>query len=72
MKYSFEQFYNWYQYGLTLINDQKYQKAYLVLKECVRMKPDHVPCNLLLAKLAVENLFLVSDQLDLDLRLFVY
>lgn len=60
MKYSFEQFYTWYQYGLTLMCDQKFYRAYLVFKECVRMKPTHVPCHLLLARLAVENLFFVS------------
>lgn len=60
MKYSFEQFYVWYQYGLTLICDQKFHKAFLVLKECSRMKPDHITCHLLLAKIAIENLFLVK------------
>jgi hypothetical protein len=59
MKYSFEQFYVWYQYGLSLISDQKYQKAYLILKECSRMDPDHTTVYLLLAKIALENLFLV-------------
>ena len=61
MKYSFEQFYVWYQYGLALISDAKYQKAYLMLKECSRMRPDHVTCHLLLAKLAIENLFLIEE-----------
>ena len=59
MKYSFEKFYTWYQYGLTLMCDQKFYKAYLVFKECVRMKPNHLPCHLILARLAVENLFFV-------------
>jgi tetratricopeptide (TPR) repeat protein len=64
MKYSFEQFYIWYQYGLTLICDEKYQKAYLILKECIRMKPDSITCYLLLAKLAIENLFIVNEAID--------
>ena len=38
----------------------KYQKAYLVLKECHRMKPEHLITIILLAKLALENLLLVS------------
>ena len=59
MKYSFEQFSVWYQFGLALIADQKYHKAYLVLGECSRMDPNHVTVHLLLAKLAIENLFAV-------------
>jgi len=61
MKYSFEQFYVWYQYGLTLVCDQKYYRAYLVFKECVRMKPTHVAIHLLLARIAVEHLFFVRS-----------
>lgn len=64
MKYSFEEFYVWYQYGLTLMCDQKYYKAYLVLKECSRMKPDHVTCHLLLAQIALEQLLLVNEALE--------
>jgi hypothetical protein len=63
MKYSFEQFYVWYQYGLTLMCDQKYYKAYLVFKECARMKPNHISCHLILAKLAIENLFFVQENI---------
>ena len=85
MKYSFEQFYVWYQYGLTLICDRKvkfiasfkqkifylitksifcqlkYNKAFLVLKECNRMNPEHAMCVILLSKIAIENLFLVNE-----------
>ena len=64
MKYSFEQFHVWYQYGLTLLCDEKHHKAYLVLKECVRMKPDHVACHLLLARIALEDLYLVNEAID--------
>lgn len=64
MKYSFEEFNIWYQYGLTLMCDQRYYKAYLVLKECSRMKPDHVTCHLLLAQIALENLLLIDESLE--------
>lgn len=64
MKYSFEEFNIWYQYGLTLMCDQRYYKAYLVLKECNRMRPDHVTCQLLLAQIALENLLLIDDCLE--------
>jgi hypothetical protein len=36
----------------------------MVLKECSRMKPDHVTCHLLLARLALENLFMVNEAVE--------
>ena len=64
MKYSFEEFNIWYQYGLTLMCDQKYYKAYSVLKECSRMRPEHLTCHLLLAQIALENLLLIDESLE--------
>lgn len=68
MKYSFEQFYVWYQYGLTLMCDQKFYKAYLVFKESARMKPTHIPVHLMLAKLAVEHLFFIDEAIEWSMK----
>lgn len=36
----------------------------MVFKECIRMKPDHVGCHLLLARIAIEYLYLVNEAID--------
>jgi hypothetical protein len=50
----------------------KYQKAYLVLKECNRMNPEHVTCILLLSQLAIEQLLLVSWAEKKKINFFFY
>lgn len=61
MKFSFEKFHIWYQYGLSLMSSKKYQKAYSVLTECNRINSTHLNCLLLLAQLALQHLFLLDE-----------
>jgi tetratricopeptide repeat protein 7 len=61
MKFSFEKFHIWYQYGLSLMSSRKYLKAYSVFIECNRINSKHLNCLLLLAQLALQHLFLIEE-----------
>ncbi|KAK2192924.1 hypothetical protein NP493_20g07035 [Ridgeia piscesae] len=56
MRFSFEEFHIWYQFGLSLLCSQKYSQAVLVLRECMHLEADNAVVPLLIAKVCYEHL----------------
>ncbi|ELT88701.1 hypothetical protein CAPTEDRAFT_175698 [Capitella teleta] len=64
MKFSFDEFHIWYQFALSLICANQVCRAFLVLKECLRLQPTNAVILLLAAKLCYENLHLYSEGIE--------
>jgi len=56
MKFSFEDFHVWYQFGLSLICAGKYPRALLVLDECAKMQPKNYQVRLMASRICLERL----------------
>uniref|UniRef100_T1IQL9 Tetratricopeptide repeat protein 7 N-terminal domain-containing protein n=1 Tax=Strigamia maritima TaxID=126957 RepID=T1IQL9_STRMM len=70
MKFSFEEFHIWFQFGLSLIAANKHGRAILVLKECIRLESNNaLPC-LLASKICLENLNMIDDGISYALQAF--
>ncbi|CAF0882034.1 unnamed protein product [Adineta steineri] len=57
LRFSFEHFQTWYNYGLALISSGQPFRAYLILKECLRMQPQNIQVYLQLAKIILEYIY---------------
>ncbi|KAK2168370.1 hypothetical protein LSH36_17g03081 [Paralvinella palmiformis] len=68
MKFSFDEFHIWYQYGLSLICAEKYTRALLVLKECMRLQNQNPTVCLLAAKLCYEKLHMIDEGIEYSLK----
>jgi tetratricopeptide (TPR) repeat protein len=64
MRFSCEEFHIWYQFALSLMCSEKYVRAYLVLKECIRLDPKNIVVYLQAAKLCYECLDMVPDGIE--------
>lgn len=60
-RFSFNEHHVWYQFALSLVCSEKYSRAYLVLKECMKLKGDDPTQKLLAAKLCYEQLDLIDE-----------
>ncbi|KAL3316719.1 hypothetical protein Ciccas_004626 [Cichlidogyrus casuarinus] len=65
LKFSFEEFHTWYQYGLSLIASKEYYRAYLVLRECQRIKLNKPGPYLFAASLCFAHLKLIEEGTEL-------
>ncbi|XP_067941615.1 tetratricopeptide repeat protein 7B-like isoform X2 [Watersipora subatra] len=65
MKFSYEEPHVWYQFALSLIETGKFDRAYLVLKECHRIVPKDFTILLLQAKLCYDKLHQIDDGIQL-------
>ncbi|CAF1377841.1 unnamed protein product [Rotaria sordida] len=66
LRFSFEHFQTWFNYGLSLISSGQSFRAYLILKQCLRMQPKNLQVYLQLAKIILEYIY------DVDLiELFI-
>ncbi|XP_043998491.1 tetratricopeptide repeat protein 7B-like isoform X3 [Gambusia affinis] len=61
MKFAFEEFHLWYQFGLSLMAAGKSARAVKVFKECVRLKPDDPTIPLLAVKLCIGPLHWLDE-----------
>eukprot|EP00058_Branchiostoma_floridae_P027754 XP_002613245.1 hypothetical protein BRAFLDRAFT_68209 [Branchiostoma floridae] len=61
MKFGFDEFHLWYQFGLSLLAAGKYARAVRVLKECHTIQPDNPTVCLFVAKLCIEHLHQLED-----------
>ncbi|CAF4963834.1 unnamed protein product, partial [Rotaria sp. Silwood1] len=57
LRFSFEHFQTWFNYGLSLISSGQSFRAYLILKECLRMQPKNLQVYLQLAKIIFEYIY---------------
>ncbi|CAF5093777.1 unnamed protein product, partial [Rotaria sp. Silwood1] len=57
LRFSFEHFQTWFNYGLSLISSGQSFRAYLILKECLRMQPKNIQVYLQLAKIILEYIY---------------
>ncbi|CAF2997651.1 unnamed protein product [Rotaria socialis] len=57
LRFSFEHFQTWFNYGLSLISSGQSFRAYLILKECLRMQPKNIQVYLQLAKIILEHIY---------------
>ncbi|KAI0239521.1 Tetratricopeptide repeat protein 7B [Lamellibrachia satsuma] len=64
MRFSFEEFHIWYQFGLSLMCSQKYSQAVLVFKECMRLEPGNAVVPLLIAKVCYEHLHMWDEGIE--------
>ncbi|KAF5397473.1 hypothetical protein PHET_09708 [Paragonimus heterotremus] len=65
LKFSYREFHIWYQFALSLISARKYYRAYMVLRECLRLKPTKLPIFFLTTSLCLGQLGLIEDGLEL-------
>ena len=63
LRFSFEHFQTWYNYGLALISSGQSFRAYLILKECLRMQPQNIQVYLQLTKIILQYIYDVSRYL---------
>ncbi|CAF1142723.1 unnamed protein product [Rotaria sp. Silwood1] len=59
LRFSFEHFQTWFNYGLSLISSGQSFRVYLILKEClrIRMQPKNLQVYLQLAKIILEYIY---------------
>ncbi|CAF3708871.1 unnamed protein product [Rotaria sp. Silwood1] len=57
LRFSFEHFQTLFNYGLSLISSGQSFRAYLILKECLRMQPKNLQVYLQLAKIILEYIY---------------
>ncbi|CAF1429209.1 unnamed protein product [Rotaria sordida] len=57
LRFSFEHFQTWFNYGLSLISSGQSFRAYLILKQCLRMQPKNLQVYLQLAKIILEYIY---------------
>ncbi|UJR29798.1 hypothetical protein I4U23_017342 [Adineta vaga] len=57
LRFSFEHFQTWYNYGLALISSGQSFRAYLILKECLRMQPQNIQVYLQLSKIILQDIY---------------
>ncbi|CAF1562267.1 unnamed protein product, partial [Adineta ricciae] len=57
LRFSFEHFQTWYNYGLALISSGQSFRAYLILKECLRMQPQNIQVYLQLSKIILQYIY---------------
>ncbi|CAF4659892.1 unnamed protein product, partial [Rotaria sp. Silwood2] len=57
LRFSFEHFQTWFNYGLSLISSGQSFRAYLILKECLRMQQKNIQVYLQLAKIILEYIY---------------
>ncbi|CAF3814611.1 unnamed protein product [Rotaria sordida] len=57
LRFSFEHFQTWFNYGLSLISSGQSFRAYLIFKECLRMQPKNLQVCLQLAKIILEYIY---------------
>ncbi|KAG5451327.1 Tetratricopeptide repeat protein 7B [Clonorchis sinensis] len=65
LKFSYGEFHTWYQFGLSLISARKYYRAYLVLRECLRLDPNRLALYFLTTSLCLQYLGFIEDGLEL-------
>ncbi|KAA3681998.1 tetratricopeptide repeat protein 7 [Paragonimus westermani] len=65
LKFSYGEFHIWYQFALSLISARKYYRGYMVLRECLRLKPTKLPIFFLTTSLCLGQLGLIEDGLEL-------
>ncbi|XP_057668469.1 tetratricopeptide repeat protein 7B [Diorhabda carinulata] len=68
MKFSFEEAHMWKQYALSLLSINRYEQAFVVLKEVIRLEPNEPSNCLLIAKLCYEHLGLPAEGTDFSVR----
>lgn len=56
LKYSYDEFHVWYQYGLSLFSAGKLEKSAVVFAECYRIRPEDPMPSLLCAKVYITKL----------------
>ncbi|XP_066280406.1 tetratricopeptide repeat protein 7B-like isoform X1 [Branchiostoma lanceolatum] len=61
MKFGFDEFHLWFQFGLSLLAAGKHARAVRVLKECHTIQPDNDTVCLFVAKLCIEHLHQLED-----------
>ncbi|CAF5134061.1 unnamed protein product [Rotaria sp. Silwood1] len=57
LRFSFEHFQTWFNYGLSLISSGQSYRAYLILKECLRMQPKNLQVYLQLARIILQYIY---------------
>ncbi|GAB6031720.1 hypothetical protein CHUAL_009466 [Chamberlinius hualienensis] len=65
MKFSFEEFHVWFQFGLSLASAGKHSRAILVFKECSRLETTNAMPSLISAKIQYEHLENIEEGLAL-------
>ncbi|XP_052106060.1 tetratricopeptide repeat protein 7B-like [Mytilus californianus] len=65
MRFSFEEFHIWHQFANSLLCARKYNRALLVLKECLRLQPNNCVVLLQVAKLCYEYLYQYDTGIEL-------
>ncbi|CAH8547193.1 unnamed protein product [Dicrocoelium dendriticum] len=68
LKFSYREFHIWFQFALSLINCRKYYRAYLVLRECLRLNPGKLSIFFLAISLCFGQLGLTDDGIELASR----
>jgi len=61
LRFSFEHFQSWFNYGLALISSGQGFRAYLILKECIRMQPENLQVYLLIVKVILQDIYDLSS-----------
>ncbi|XP_072032563.1 tetratricopeptide repeat protein 7B-like isoform X3 [Amphiura filiformis] len=64
MKFSFEEFHMWFQFGLALASAGRHARALRVLRECSRMEPKNHIVLLEAAKICYDTLELIDDGIE--------
>ncbi|CAF3843944.1 unnamed protein product [Rotaria sp. Silwood1] len=57
LRFSFEHFQTSFNYGLSLISSGQSYRAYLILKECLRMQPKNLQVYLQLARIILQYIY---------------
>ncbi|CAF4041937.1 unnamed protein product [Rotaria sordida] len=64
LRFSFEHFQTWFNYGLSLISSGQSFRAYLILKQCLRMQPKNLQVYLQLAKIILEYIYDIDEAIN--------
>lgn len=65
MKFAFEEFHIWFQFGLALASAGKHSRAVQVMKMCSKIEPNNALVSLMAAKVCFENLGEIDEGLIL-------
>ncbi|THD23590.1 Tetratricopeptide repeat protein 7B [Fasciola hepatica] len=65
LKFSYREFHIWYQFALSLISARKYYRAYLVLRECLRLDSSKLAVYFLASSLCLGHLGFIEDGFEL-------
>ncbi|VDP86505.1 unnamed protein product [Echinostoma caproni] len=65
LKFSYREFHIWYQFALSLISARKYYRAYLVLRECLRLDSSKLSVYFLASSLCLGHLGFIEDGFEL-------